>query len=96
MDFEVEEALKALERCTPLVPTDDIIEEPILQVNVQGIWVATDRDIWEAWTGLRRKNGEDYHGDVHPITTPEATWTGPRVCSCATCQSKTDPKYRPN
>lgn len=77
-------------------PTDDIIIDPILEVQVNGSWVATDKDIWDAWTGLRRINGEEHHGPVHPITRPEKIWSGSRVCPCKTCQAHAEPRYRPN
>lgn len=78
------------------VPTDDIIIDPILEIRFGEAWVPADKDIWEAWTGLRRINGEDYHGPVHPVTHPDRIWTGSRVCPCKTCQAHTEPKLRPN
>jgi hypothetical protein len=80
----------------PFVPTDDIITTPILEVLVKDSWVVTDEDIWKAWTGLRRINGEEYHGDVNPIAAPTQTWTGPRVCGCKACQVHVEAKHRPN
>jgi len=80
----------------PPVATDDIITAPILEILIKDSWVMTDEDIWKAWTGLRRVNGEEYHGDVNPISTPEQIWTGSRVCSCKTCQVHVEAKHRPN
>ncbi len=91
---KVEKIIKEL--LPPPVATDDIITTPILEVLVKDSWVATDEDIWKAWTGLRRVNGEEYHGDVNPISTPEKIWTGSRVCSCKTCQVHVEAKHRPN
>lgn len=96
MGFKIEEELTSATRSFGQIPTDDVMSDPLLEVYAQGVWVVTERDIWDAWTGLRKRNGEDYHGDVHPISSPTNIWTGPRVCSCRTCQSHTDPKFRPN
>lgn len=91
---KVEQIIKEL--TPPPVATDDILTTPILEVLINESWVATDEDIWKAWTGLRKINGEDYHGDVHPLAAPEQIWTGPRVCGCRKCQVNVEAKHRPN
>jgi hypothetical protein len=91
-----DQGLWTQDEVSPLIPTDDIIQEPILEIQVSGRWLVTDHDIWDAWTGLRRRNGEEFHGDVHLLSHPEETWTGSRVCSCRTCQVHVEAKYRPN
>jgi hypothetical protein len=77
-------------------PTDDIASEPILEIEAAGLWIATDRDIWESWTGLRKVNGEDHHGDVTPVLHPDRIYTGHRVCPCRTCQAHVEPRFKPN
>ena len=75
--------------------TDDVAAEPILEVLYDGTWVLTTSDIWESWTGLRRRNGQDHHGSVRYMDGG-GTYTGRRICPCGTCQAHTEAKYRPN
>ena len=84
------------EQMISMFPTDDVAANPILEVKVAENWVPADKDIWDAWTGLRRINGEDHHGPVHPISHPDRVWTGSRVCGCKTCQVNVAPAHRPN
>lgn len=78
---------------------DDVIGPPVLEVEVAGMWVEADPVIFASWTGLRRKNGEDYHDRVVPYNTdPEngPTYTGKRMCPCSVCQSTVSPAFKMN
>lgn len=85
-----------LRNIAPEHMTDDVAGQPVLEILYENAWILAPEDIWESWTGLRRKNGEDFHGDVRPLKEPTKIWTGSRVCSCRTCQTHTEAKYRPN
>jgi len=87
--------LTILEDYTPVIPTDDVIETPILEVLYEGMWVVTDPDIFRSWTGLRRRNGEKYHGEVYNMGT-DILYEGARVCPCSVCQGHVKPTLRYN
>lgn len=76
--------------------TDDISSEPILEIQHGESWMVVARDIFESWTGLRRQNGAEFHGDVHPLHMPDRIWTGSRTCNCRTCQAHVEARHRPN
>lgn len=81
---------------TMVSPLTDVVSGPVLEIELNGFWLVAEQDVWDAWTGLRKRNGEDFHGDVHPITAPTQVWTGSRVCPCRVCQAHVEAKYRPN
>ncbi len=91
-----EQGIQTWDSALENAPTDDIVNEPILEIQVEGLWVMTDKDIWGAWTGMRRRNGVDFHGDVHLLSNPDKVWTGSRCCFCKTCQAHVEAKHRPN
>lgn len=84
------------EHATHAAPTDDIVEGPILQIMVAGQWILVTDEIWDSWTGLRRKNGEEHHGPIMPLFERDKTYTGGRVCPCKICQASVEGKHRPN
>jgi hypothetical protein len=80
-------------------PTDDIASGPILEVDADGVWIEVEPVVFEAWTGHRRKNGEEYHGFIVPLNGPQdgsIKYTGARACGCKTCQASVEPKFRVN
>jgi hypothetical protein len=76
-------------------PTDDIATGPILEVQANANWVETSEDVFRAWTGGRRINGEEHHGPVYAFGT-DTVYTGGRVCGCRTCQATVAPQHRKN
>ena len=74
---------------------DTILDEPVLEVELNGAWVLVDRGLFSSWTGLRRINGEDHHGPVAYLGE-DKEYRGHRVCPCPTCQSTVDGPYRHN
>lgn len=78
-----------------LVPTDDIAGEPLLEVKVGSSWVETPDDVFRAWTGERRINGDEYHGPVFAFGT-EVPYGGSRVCACRECEASVEPRNRKN
>lgn len=93
-DFEVLESIPEIDS-VPLVPTDDVAGEPLLEVKTGGIWVATSEDIFRSWTGPRRINGDEHHGPIYALGT-QTLYTGARICACRECQSTVDHKHRKN
>ena len=93
-EFEVLESIPEIDT-PPLVPTDDVAGEPLLEVKTGGIWVATSEEIFRAWTGQRRINGDEHHGPVYSLGT-EIMYTGARVCACKDCQSTVESKHKKN
>lgn len=76
-------------------PTDDISSEPILEILYGEAWIVTGADIFDSWTGLRRKNGSEFHGSVVPLGTT-TIHTGARVCGCSVCQEHVEAKFKKN
>lgn len=98
-DNAVHAALNTL--LPPLSPTDTLLTDPILQIGIATFhnyteWLPSEEKIWLAWTGPRRRNGEDYHGPILPLNQPNTTYNGPRECACSTCQSTVSPTNRLN
>ena len=73
-------------------PTDTI-GSPVLEVAVAETYVPVGPEVFGAWTGIRRINGEEFHGPVHHIGTT-IPYTGARTCPCSTCQSTVAPQLR--
>ena len=61
-------------------------------------WIASDKETWRSWTGLRRAWGIEYHGPVYNYLTPEGSppYTGKRICRCGKCQESVEPTLRDN
>ena len=78
-----------------LPPTDDIEVGPILEIMQATEWVVVEPGVWRSWTGLRRRNGEEYHGRVVYLDTQQV-YRGRRICLCSVCQSDSEPQHRPN
>ena len=73
---------------------DTASAQPLLEVSVEdGHYFAAAPDVWNSWTGLRRRNGEDYHGPVY-YTGTRTTYTGKRVCPCTICSEATLPHLK--
>lgn len=75
--------------------TDNIATEPVLQVLYHDTWVAVDEETFDSWTGLRRKNGEDYHGAIR-VFGSNVKYTGVRSCGCRVCEQDVSPKFKMN
>jgi|DEB19_MinimDraft_3_1074340.scaffolds.fasta_scaffold16538_2 hypothetical protein len=76
---------------------DDSIGTKVLQVELSGAWVEVDEDIFISWTGLRRINGEDYHGPVYNFNSgSETPYAGSRTCKCGVCQEHVEPSLKAN
>lgn len=75
---------------------DDSIGNRILQVYAESSWVETTEDIFRSWTGLRRINGEDYHGPIYGFGSIDdsVTYAGHRTCACKVCQQYVEPKFK--
>lgn len=76
--------------------TDTANTEPLLETMMpDGEFFVAPPEVWDSWTGLRRRNGEDYHGPVYFAGT-RTTYTGHRMCSCPTCSETTLPHLKHN
>ena len=76
-------------------PSDTLATEPLLEVCVSDNWIPAPRDMFDAWTGQRRINGEPHHGPVYHIGS-STLYTGMRLCPCTTCQGTAAPHLRYN
>jgi hypothetical protein len=74
---------------------DSLLPNPIYEVALDNIYIKTSHDVFLTWTGLRRLNGQDYHGHVFNFdtTTP---YNGPRHCGCSICETNTHPTAKKN
>lgn len=78
---------------------DDVARGPVLEIQQKDQWVVVGDRLWNSWTGLRRRNGEDVHGPVFPLDAPvgsTAFFTGARVCSCRKCEEHVEPRFKKN
>jgi len=68
---------------------DDSIGQKILQVSLgeNDTWIEVTEDLFKSWTGLRRINGEDYHGPIYNLGSNDVVYSGSRTCGCSICQS---------
>lgn len=74
--------------------TDTVNPEPLLEAMMpDGEFFVAPPEVWDCWTGLRRRNGEDYHGPVY-FTGTRTIYTGRRTCSCPTCEASIQPHLR--
>jgi hypothetical protein len=92
-------ALDTIPVATRCTTTDDIASGPVLEIHMLDVWVEVDEKTFTAWTGFRRKNGEEYHDIVIPLganSPSDPVYTGARACLCPTCQSTVEPKLRAN
>lgn len=96
-DARVDSAYKSL----PLPPTtvsDTLAAEPALEVGIATLrgtteWLATTEAVWTSWTGLRRRDGEEWHGPVYGMDGG-GLYDGPRGCPCGACQGTARPELR--
>jgi len=77
------------------IPTDDIADGPILEVQLLDRWFLVDEKTWRSWTGRRRQDGEDFHGEIFYLGS-DRPYDGARSCPCAKCQSSVKPRHRKN
>jgi hypothetical protein len=68
---------------------DDSIGQKVLQVSLSesDTWIEVTEDLFRSWTGLRRINGEDYHGPIYNFGSEDSVYSGSRSCGCSVCQS---------
>lgn len=92
--FELLESTPQID-ALPEVATDDVAAGPIMEVKVNKTWMSTSEDIFRSWTGPRRINGEEHHGEVFPLGS-DKVYTGARVCPCRVCQASVEPKFKKN
>lgn len=92
---EVINNLEAISSHLRPTATDDIASGPILEVQLLDRWFLVDLDTFRSWTGLRRLNGDDFHGDIFYLES-SSPYTGARACPCSTCQSSVNPRHRKN
>lgn len=77
------------------IPTDDIADGPILEVQLLDRWFLVDSKTWGSWTGRRRRDGEDFHGEIFYLGS-DRPYDGARACPCPTCQSSVKPQHKKN
>lgn len=77
---------------------DDSVGEQVLQVHHLDKWFEVTENVFRSWTGLRRINGEDYHGPIYHFGSEDDSkpYNGTRSCGCNTCQQSVSPKLRMN
>lgn len=76
---------------------DDSIGTKVFQVELSDAWVEVDESIFASWTGMRRINGEDYHGPIYNFNSgSEVPYTGVRTCKCKICQEHVEPSLKAN
>lgn len=101
----MEKELEALRQIASLItdsvaqpPTDEILPTTGLQVLTEDSWMPATREVWRSWVGHRAVWGMPYHGPVYALGASDdaAPWTGPRTCSCLTCQAHVAPDSRLN
>ena len=78
----------------PLPPTDTI-QPTLYEVGLGSHFTPTTPDVFAAWTGPRRLNGEDHHGPIYNLGT-QVPYDGPRHCPCHTCEAGASPIHRKN
>lgn len=54
--------------------------------NMESKWEIVDHKQFQSWTGERRINSQEYHGEVYCSNATQTVWTGPRACPCEICQ----------
>lgn len=83
---------------SPVRKFDDSIGTIIYQVKYGEDWIETPETIFRSWTGLRRINGDDYHGPVYNFNADETgmPYTGNRTCGCMICQVDVEAKFKKN
>lgn len=74
---------------------DTMMTGDLLEISSSGNIISVDKTLWNAWTGRRYINGDEFHGPVFMIKT-ETPFTGNRVCICASCQPNIASEFRPN
>jgi hypothetical protein len=81
---------------SPLPHFDDVaLPSPLYEVGISGEFTPTSPDVFDAWTGLRRLNGEPYHGPVYNFGT-STPYEGPRSCSCHLCEAGAQAIHKKN
>lgn len=96
IDSMIDELASAMVQPPPTRPTDEIRSGPVLQIDVKGAWTEVTRDVWNAWTGRRMLDGEEFHGPVFGFGTTQVARDVHRMCACKTCQDSINPVKRYN
>jgi hypothetical protein len=76
-------------------PTDSIMPSPLYEVGIKDVFISTTEDVFYAWTGQRRLNGQTFHGPIYNLGT-STHYDGPRHCGCSICESHTLPSNKKN
>lgn len=87
--MEQESTTDKLKIISPKRNFNDSIGLKILQVSLSesNNWIEVTEDLFRSWTGLRRVNGEDYHGPIYNFGSDDVVYSGARTCGCSVCQS---------
>lgn len=75
--------------------SDAALPTPYYEVGLNETFISTSPDVFDAWTGPRRLNGQDYHGPIFNLGT-NTPYDGPRHCGCEACESNTHPTVKKN
>jgi len=76
-------------------PADAALPTPLYEVGIAETYTQTSPDVFDAWTGPRRLNGQDYHGPVFTLGA-NLPYEGPRHCGCPSCETNTHPTAKKN
>ena len=63
--------------------------DDFLEIKVNRHWSQVDQHIFRSWTGLRRKNGRDFHGLVYLLGT-NRLGSPQQARECQHCQDMQD------
>lgn len=74
---------------------DSLLPNPLYEVALGNTYTTTSHDVFQAWTGPRRLNGQDYHGPIFNLGT-NLPYDGPRHCGCSACETNTHPSAKKN
>ena len=96
-DARVDSVYKALP-LPPLGAPDTLASGPTWEVGIATLrgateWLTTTEAVWTAWTGPRRRDGEEWHGPVYGMDG-SGLYDGPRACPCGACQGTAKPELR--
>ncbi len=94
----VEKLAATLNEVIPERIFDDSVGSTVYQVNHGEEWVEVTEAIFRSWTGLRRVDGEEYHGPIYNFGAhgDSTIYSGTRACFCGACQETVEPKLKTN
>lgn len=71
---------------------DTMMKGDLLEIVVGQSAVRVDAALWNSWTGLRLRNGEEHHGPVYLLgESKNSPYKGNRLCRCSKCQEHVIP-----